>query len=586
MTNKKEESANEQNLANLSLELQGFVDSVSDLEKIYQKRRIKGIQGIIKDIEIRKWEFFLLLLILGSFSSIFLLTLFISAVLLSTEVNLTVNYISLTLIGGILLGLIFSGLMLDKIKKRLRLVRNAILFITASLITQISFLMSPVGLYNLIFYFINGFFVTVLFSIFMIFFLEYTSVLERGRVLSYLVIVQIAYILIFSFILGIGIFIFPIIIYSPLIINFLTIYFIQRVKNLEKPPIAHVPSEAKHVNKTLIKDAFFILFFGFSIGLIIPLEEFEIIINRIFAVDYIPNEFIFLFVLIVLFCGVTAIIIGYIFDFIGRLATITCVILFIALSSFLNLIETPLVFVNPIIIFSIIMIDFMTVLLFVGDITKRKNYGKSLVLVFIANGFGAIVGLGLNFIILSLMARSGNANTILLGLQYLSGVICLAILVNSKEALPNKEKEWFESLKHLYVIHKSGILIYDHSFKDKKNDTESDLISGGIIGLISVLKEIVQGKERLRVIDHGDNKLLFKFSPIKDVIFVLVIKEDLIVLRDKLDRFALEFVQNYKPKLDKLNNSIGIKMSDWTDVSKLVEKYFTRKYFELLKAFV
>ncbi len=584
MSNKKEPPS-DLNLTNFSPELQGFVDSFSDsdLEKIYEKRRKKGIQGIIKDIEIRKSEFFLLLLILTSFASILFLILFTSVVLLATELELTLNYLSATLLGGLLFGAIFSGLMLDKIKKRLKLVRNAIFVTTLSLFIQISLLLSPVGLFNIIFYIINSFFVTVLFFIFLIFFLEYTSVMERGRVLSYLLMVSIVYVLIVAFIIGIALLFFPFVIYLPLLVNITTILYIQREKNLEKPPIAQLPSEKKHINTTLVKDIFFILFFGFSIGLVIPLEEFEILINMIFAAESIPYEVIYLFVLIILFCGITAFIIGYIFDFIGRLATITAIIVFIAGSSFLHLIETPLVYVNPIIIFSIIIADFMTVLLLVGDITRRKNYGKSLIIVFFVSVFGTVVGLTFNALILTTIIFSENANTILLALQYLSSVICLSILVNSKEALPHKEKEWFEALNHLYIIHKSGILIYDYNFSVVKNEVESDLISGGIIGLLSVLKEIVQGKEKLRVIDHGDNKLLFKFSPKRDVIFVLVIKEDLLVLRDKLDQFALEFVLTFKEKIDKLNDSVGLKVNDWLPTSKLVEKYFTRKYFELLR---
>ena len=148
----------------------------------------------------------------------------------------------------------------------------------------------------------------------------------------------------------------------------------------------------------------------------------------------------------------------------------------------------------------------------------------------------------------------------------------------SKETLPHKEKEWYESLIHFYVIHKSGLLLYEHEFTKVEERAESNLVSGGIIGLTTILGEIVKGKEKLRTIDHGDKKLMFKYSPDKDVIFVLLIGEDLFVLRNKLNLFILEFTDEYQEKVEKLQ---GVVASEWKGVSTLIDKHFSRKYFEV-----
>ena len=79
--------------------------------------------------------------------------------------------------------------------------------------------------------------------------------------------------------------------------------------------------------------------------------------------------------------------------------------------------------------------------------------------------------------------NQNDSNLVLLGLQFLSSVACLVLLVNSKETLPHKEKEWHESLLHLYIVHKSGMLIYDHEFLKEAGKLDSNLVSGGIIGL-------------------------------------------------------------------------------------------------------
>jgi hypothetical protein len=166
----------------------------------------------------------------------------------------------------------------------------------------------------------------------------------------------------------------------------------------------------------------------------------------------------------------------------------------------------------------------------------------------------------------------------ILGLQYLASIITLILLSLSKEALPHKEKEWYESLIHFYIIHKSGLLLYEHEFIKVDERAESDLVSGGIIGLTSILGEIVKGKEKLRTIDHGDKKLMFKYSPDKEVIFVLLIGEDLFVLRNKINLFILEFIEEYHEKIESLQ---GVIASEWAGVSALVKKHFSRKYFEI-----
>ena len=58
-----------------------------------------------------------------------------------------------------------------------------------------------------------------------------------------------------------------------------------------------------------------------------------------------------------------------------------------------------------------------------------------------------------------------------------------------------------------------------------------------------------------------------------------MIAEELIVLKNKMDEFAREFNEAYEKKLANFEGYIS---SDWEKVSELVEKYFERKYFELL----
>ena len=558
--------------------LQDFFDATKDLEKIYSEKRAPHIHGLFKDIEITRKEFILLTLVLGSLGCIigllFDLTIFrLDSTLLADELDHNVGFMY-----GLVAGIIFAGYKIDVISKRLKLIQYSFVMITINLVLQINFLGIIGGFFVFITFLIDGFFISVIFLTLVTLFLEYSSILERGRVLAFLIIETIIFVLIFSIFSQIGIYFFPPLLYISLIFNVLTIYYIYREKNLEKPPLRQYTWEEKHINKTVIIYCLFIFFFSFTVGIASPVYEVDAIMSTTAQTHVATPEFIYILILLIIFITLTAIIVGFIFDNYGRMVTISSIIFIVAMASFFTLIDLPILYINEVIIVSSYIAVIMTVILLVGDITKRKNYGKVLTVAFTVCMFGLFMGLIIKGYMPYWVNDQNEGNLVILGIQYLSTVMSLIFLVNSKETLPHKEKEWYESLFHLYIVHKSGMLLYDYEFIKEEDKIESDLVSGGIIGLTTLLSEIVKGKEKLRTIDHGEKKLMFKYSPKKDVIFVLVIAEDLLVIRDKMDKFILEFIEKYEKKLVKMD---GVIVSDWVGVSELIDKYFQRKYFEL-----
>jgi hypothetical protein len=133
-------------------------------------------------------------------------------------------------------------------------------------------------------------------------------------------------------------------------------------------------------------------------------------------------------------------------------------------------------------------------------------------------------------------------------------------------------KKWSDLLIHLYIIYKSGLLIYDHSFIGKENQ-DSSLISGGIIGTLIMLKEIIHGETQIRTIDHGDRKLMFETNKTEDIIFVLLVKENLIVFKRRLDALIERFDIAYKDLIDDIENTSLI-MNYWENLDELVNEYF------------
>ena len=134
-------------------------------------------------------------------------------------------------------------------------------------------------------------------------------------------------------------------------------------------------------------------------------------------------------------------------------------------------------------------------------------------------------------------------------------------------------KNWMESLMHIYIIYKHGIPLYSHSFLIEGDRHDSTIVSGGIIGMITILKEIVKGEKQIRTVDHGDRKLMFKTNKTKDIIFALIVKEDLIVFHKKLDALIGEFDKDYKDLVKNIENTSYI-MENWENLEFLVKKYF------------
>lgn len=562
----------------MSVELEGFLQSEDeanrDLEKVYTEERLKAIRGLFQDIEISRPKFLLLVFVLNSLACITAMSLDLGIFRLQTESELTFNYLGFIL--GVIGGTIYSAIRLDRSGKRLFIVQFLLIIGAFNIIIQIN-LLGFIGIFNFFSFFVTGFVIIALFLAIMTLFLEYTSILERGRVLSYLLIETITVLVFLSVISHLAMLFLPILMYTPLLVIGFTVYYLHRSKKYEIKPLKSSKKEENwHLSKILGKYLAFAFFFSFTLTLAAPSSKLNDVVTQVIQSQEVNLEFLVIIGLLIIISTVGAVTMGYLFDSRGRLISISSIFLLIAIVTLLPLLDLSPLF-NALVIFGLYIVILMCIVLLIGDITKRKNFGKVLTLGIMLLLLGIITSSFIKSNLSAWMDQDLNSDVVLLGIQYISSVICLIILVNSKETLPYKEKEWFNSLIHLYVIHKDGILLFDYKF-DKEERMESDLVSGGIIGLTSLLEEIV-GQEKLRIIDHGDKKLMFKYSPGNEAIFVLLIKEDLIVIRNKLDNFIRDFVKKFG---DKLKNFESYHVRDWKYVPILIEKHFEKKYFTFM----
>jgi hypothetical protein len=117
-----------------------------------------------------------------------------------------------------------------------------------------------------------------------------------------------------------------------------------------------------------------------------------------------------------------------------------------------------------------------------------------------------------------------------------SGLLIMGIAVLGSPALD--ELDWNEKMLELYVIHKSGILMYHEKFIPTV-DLDENLTAAGIAGVQELFKEITQSKAGLNRLSVGDFDILF--AQRNDFTTVLVARSPYRVLLDKVRDFSNQF---------------------------------------------
>ncbi len=135
-------------------------------------------------------------------------------------------------------------------------------------------------------------------------------------------------------------------------------------------------------------------------------------------------------------------------------------------------------------------------------------------------------------------------------------------------------KNWKDKVIQLLVLYKYGIPLFDYSFSNHStNSNDSIIVSGGIVGLMTILKVITHGKSPIKYINHGDCTIIFELNKSRDIIFVLIVKEHLKIFEYTLGNLINEFDVIYKDLVKNIETSCSARQN-WEEVGLLVEKYF------------
>ncbi|MHA1264762.1 MAG: hypothetical protein ACTSRS_05950 [Candidatus Helarchaeota archaeon] len=139
---------------------------------------------------------------------------------------------------------------------------------------------------------------------------------------------------------------------------------------------------------------------------------------------------------------------------------------------------------------------------------------------------------------------------------------------------PNAELEWHKQLIALLIMHsQSGICLYNYAFSTTTK--ESNLITGGLFGVSSIIQEMTTSQTDLKIIKQEDASILLEHGTYAMV--ALISREDLQILRKKLQTLIRRFESLFKEQFIKWDGNITI----FQPAKALVEEVFETAKFSL-----
>ena len=118
---------------------------------------------------------------------------------------------------------------------------------------------------------------------------------------------------------------------------------------------------------------------------------------------------------------------------------------------------------------------------------------------------------------------------------------------------PLSEFKWLLMLDKLLVVHQeNSLVIYAYSFQSSSTgdviQISSDLTGSAIGGISKLLREILESKEKIQEIDHGDKKIYFAHGD--HTVCVLIASGSSAEFQYRLNLFSLMFEKRFGKSLE------------------------------------
>ena len=193
---------------------------------------------------------------------------------------------------------------------------------------------------------------------------------------------------------------------------------------------------------------------------------------------------------------------------------------------------------------SLVVLGFFIILFFKTLIKHSSGVTRKNIVLFSISFFLMMVGiLFTNPRVIENQVEYWNLNTDITGLMARIGLITSLFIMAAVlfEQPVFYELNWQDKLVQLIVVHKTiGVHLFHTKFQNiqfrgsEQREIEETLIAGGITGISAMLKEISHSSEELKVVDHGDQKILLEHG--EDMFIALNVVEELRIFWDKLKK--------------------------------------------------
>ncbi|MBN2151864.1 MAG: hypothetical protein JW839_10485 [Candidatus Lokiarchaeota archaeon] len=265
-------------------------------------------------------------------------------------------------------------------------------------------------------------------------------------------------------------------------------------------------------------------------------------------------------------------LLGFVYDAHGRRITLVIKVLVFASFGFLYIFEETLLLGDFIMrtFIALLIVSIASVFVIMGDISPRtaKVFLVGMVLL-LASALGGVM-------LKEAWVAVPELDLLPRFLAMFLLIITTAIISNTRDIFSRAERNWYDDMITLFVIHDSGILLFYKRFsRDQDGQSDGllgpDLISAGLIGISNFVCEILKGNRFISGIENYPSKIMLEKG--EKVIAALVVHQDLRILREKLKRFLNDFEGNFKPISSEL---IAIGPDDIKVAEGLINAHFKR----------
>jgi hypothetical protein len=135
----------------------------------------------------------------------------------------------------------------------------------------------------------------------------------------------------------------------------------------------------------------------------------------------------------------------------------------------------------------------------------------------------------------------------------LIGMILVALFLNSIPSLG--ELGWQKKIKNVILTTKGGVGLFVENFQDRQ-PLDEVLVAGALTGISIFIKSVMNSNGKIHVISKGNDKFLFYEG--KSVIGILLVEQDLEILKYLLKELVRQFEEFYSTILDKWTGNIEL----------------------------